>query len=103
MVRLAICAIIVPPRSARLFAIAGPHGPHPTGTSSRLIFLNSCGVLAMPRGRGKYAERAQDLLTYQLQEAYEIANGAASEFDGVRGCSSEDDTRAWNKIVNQWS
>ena len=35
--------------------------------------------------------RAQDLLVYQ--EAYETVNGAASEFNGACGYSSEDDIR----------
>ena len=43
------------------------------------------------RRRAKHAERADELLTYK--EAYEILNGAAGEFHGARGFSSEDDTR----------
>ena len=42
--------------------------------------------------------RAQDLLTYQ--EAYEIANGAAREFKGARGYSSEDDTRGTRSAIS---
>ena len=49
------------------------------------------------RRRSKHAGRAQDLLTYQ--GAYEIVNGAASEFNETRGYSSEHD--AWNMIGNQ--
>ena len=48
--------------------------------------------------RAKHAERAQDLLTYK--EAYEIANGAASEFNGTRGYSSEDDTRGTRSTIS---
>ena len=43
------------------------------------------------RRRPKHAERANELVTYK--EAYEILRGAAGEFNGARGYSSEDDTR----------
>ena len=50
------------------------------------------------RRRAKHAERAQDLITYQ--EAYEIGNDAASEFNGTRGHSSEDDTRGTRSAIS---
>ena len=39
-----------------------------------------------------HAERAQQPLTYQ--EAHEIDHGSATEFESMRGYSSEDDTVA---------
>ena len=54
------------------------------------------------RRRAKHAERSQHRLAYQ--EAYEIANGAAtqpaSEFDGTRGYSSEADTRGTRSAIS---
>ena len=50
------------------------------------------------RRKAKHAERAQDLLAYQ--KAYGIVNGAASEFNGARGCSSEDDTRGTRLAIS---
>ena len=50
------------------------------------------------RRRAKYAERSQDLLTYQ--EAYKIVNGAASEFNRTRGYSSEEDARGTRSSIS---
>ena len=87
----------VEPSNLHVQLVSGqPEKKKPDGDGD--LLSSRSGSSQGARRRAKYAERSQDLLTYQ--EAYKIVNGAASEFNRTRGYSSEEDARGTRSSIS---